>query len=608
MRLYPTVPLRSGETPASAMSRLALRHNLSLKSFALDMGVQFQAVVDGKAAAVEHVAALVGCPVELLVNAAIVRTDTTFMLRGQELHKSNLRRARITVCPRCVAEDLADGSGTWMPSGRVAWLLDPIRTCRQHRVAIIEVTNVDTSAPLHDFARRLGPSLEDFPRLANDAKTVEPSLLEHYLLDRLDGHPGPAWLDALPWHAAARTSEMIGAVQVFGRNVPIAALNDDQWRQAGAAGYEIVAGGENSVRDFLDHMRTCYPEAATDPTGPQAWFGRFHRWLTTMKLNAYDPVRAVVADYVRETVPVGPDDKLYGRQIVETRRLHSIRTASLECKLNPKRLRRYLAFAGIIPPDHGELTDDRVIFSASAAEPTLLRAKRAITQIEAETYLNAGRVHTKLLTKANIIKPFSSSGQEALRRHSYDRRDLDDFLSALSARAQVMPVQSDPIYRIPEAARRARCSAVEIVNSILDGELKWVGRIANESGFMSILVDVTEVRQLVRGDYGDMLPLTIVGALLKTTSHVVSALIRLRILPSGSATNPINRCPYTAVKADDLKAFQAEFGSLHVLARERGLSIGSMKEALTKLGIKPAFSKPAVPATFYRRSDVPKRL
>lgn len=609
MRIFPTVPLRGDETPASLVSRLALRHNQpSIRSFSLDMGVPFQAIVDGEADAVEHLARLAGCPVEPLMNAAIARTGVAFKLRGQEMRKTTLRRARVLVCPRCIAQDLADDPRPWMASGRVDWLLDPIRTCRHHAVALIEVAKVDAPTLLHDFARCVAPSLPEIQRLAADARGVPPSPLERYLLDRLDGRERPNWLSALPWYAAAGTCEMIGAVELFGRKAPVKTLADDEWREAGAAGYEIASGGDAGIRAWLDQLRSSYPESRSDGTGPQAWFGRLHTWLTDVREDAYDPLRTIIRRLVGDMAPVGPEDTLYGRPIVEKRRLHSIRTAALETGLHPKRLRRILAATGTIPLNHRGLTDDRVIFPAPEAEAILTKARHAISERDAEAYLNAGRVHTKLLAQAGFITPFASSGQEALKDHAYDTRDLDDFLAALSARAETLEAHAEPIHRIPEAAKRANCGAGEIVKAILDGSLGWVGQIAGERGYMSILVDLVQVRDLVRGDHGDNITLTVVQSSLKTTFAVVDALVRSGILPSGRAISPINRCPYTAVKAVDLQAFQEKFGSLHEIARERGMHFAPLKRALSERGIEPAFGKPAVPATFYRRADIPHTL
>lgn len=608
MRIHPSVPHRVDETPASLVSRLAFLHRAeSVRVFSLDMGVPFQSVVDGHPGAMANLADLVGVPARQISDAAIVRSNGAFSIRGQDVVKPLLRRDRPAVCPRCLAEDLGEDAGPWMASCRVQWALHPVRTCQIHRVDLVEVQSADKIPP-HDFARLIEPMVGSIVRLAQEAGYAEPSSLEAYLLDRLDGSAGPDWLDALPWHAAAKACEMIGAVATLGREAPIKTMTNSQWREAGGVGFEIASKGASGIRAFFDTLRTTYPQGRSDPTGPQAWLGRIHTWLGDTRLPGFDPLRDIVVDMVAESSPVGLEDRLYGRPIVDRRRLHSIRTAALETGLHPKRLRRILAACGTIPLDHGAITDDRLLFSAPDAEATLLKAKHAISERDAESYLNAGRVQTKVLAKAGFIRPFVASGRAGLKDAAYDTRELDGFLARLTAKAETMMFHAEPIYRIPEAAKRTNCSSTEIVQAILEDRMEWVGRIDGEHGYMSVLVDVNEVRGLVRGDHGDRLPLANVQAALRTTFGVVDALIRTGLLPSERVISPLNRCPYTAVCQRDLDAFLRTYGSLHDLARERGMHFAPLKRALTDRGIGPAFGKPAVPATFYRRSDIPANL
>lgn len=529
-------------------------------------------------------------------------------MRGHNLAKPILRRARTYICPRCLTEDLQDSAEPWMASGRVQWLLDPIRTCRLHRVALVEVASAEGPSLLGDFARLVAPIIDRVRSMAEDAVERLPSALEDYLHDRLDGSAGPVWLDALPWHVAARTCEVIGAVATLGRKAPIQTMTDDQWREAGEVGFSVAAAGPDGIRAFLDDLRATYPENHVDPSGPQAWFGRLHTWLASSQTNGLDPLRDIMIDMVRDTAPVGPEDRLFGRPIVEERRFHSLRTAALETGLHPKRLRRILAACGTIPSDHRALTDDRLIFSAPEAAATLEKAKHAITEVEAQVYLNAGRVHTRLLVKAGLIVPFAAAGQESMKDNGFDTRDLNEFLARLTAKAKAVPVPADLMYRIPEAAKRTNCSAMEIVRAILDDRMEWVGQVAGESGYMSVLVDLNEVRGMFRGEHGDNLPLSHVQASLTTTFAVVDRLVRTGILPSQEAISPLNRCPYIAVQKDDLSAFIETYGSLHELARERGVHFLPFKKALMARGIEPAFGKPIIPATFYRRADIPPEL
>lgn len=207
------------------------------------MGVPFQSVIDGEQEGLARVAELVDAPVDQLERASIVRCDGQLSLRGQKLAKPMMRRARTLVCPCCLAEDVQETPYPWMASGRFQWLIDAIHSCRVHGVALVEVSVTHSPSLLNDFARLVSPSLDEIRAMADDADALASSPLEDYLLDRLDGGDGPAWLDALPGTPPRKTRQMLGAVAVFGTDASIKTMRDDQWHEAGAAGYEIASAG-----------------------------------------------------------------------------------------------------------------------------------------------------------------------------------------------------------------------------------------------------------------------------------------------------------------------------------------------------------------------------
>jgi hypothetical protein len=79
---------------------------------------------------------------------------------------------------------------------------------------------------------------------------------------------------------------------------------------------------------------------------------------------------------------------------------------------------------------------------------------------------------------------------------------------------------------IPDAAKQCCCGSGEVVGLILDGKLDRKWRLASERGYMSVLVDVDEVRSLVRGpEHGGLTAMEIKDK-LSISSKVVAALIK----------------------------------------------------------------------------------
>jgi hypothetical protein len=160
--------------------------------------------------------------------------------------------------------------------------------------------------------------------------------------------------------------------------------------------------------------------------------------------------------------------------------------------------------------------------------------------------------------------------------------DLDAFLDRLLASAKPVKAAKAGQVNIPEAARLAFCMSEEVVRLILDGKLVRKWRLRGELGYMSVLVDIEEVRALVRGpDHGGKL---IAGGQLKTETVI----------------NPVNRCPTVVVPAEEVERFEREFVSLFALAKRQGRHFRAVKKELEAAGIEPALDPKKIGATFYR--------
>jgi hypothetical protein len=554
-------------------------------------------------------AQLAGADEDLLARNAVVRDGVMYKIRGQALNKGATLLTYIRLCPRCAAEDIkTSGRRPGLAvQNRVAWQIASIRTCPVHNVALVNLGVVSKTNEIHDFAGFIETNEEILTNL--DEVERQPSALELYLHGRLDGaSTALPFLDSLDFHAAAKLCEMIGAVVIGGRDVKVKAFSDDEWRKAGGAGFAIVKDGEPAIRTFLSDLQASfdYKRAATE--GPQAVFGAFYKWLA---FSAKDEPFAAVLDIVRrhviETTPMGPGDELFG-QPVERRILHSIYTASREFQAHPKRLRKILAAKGLLPADHAGKADNHVLFDAEAAQALYdSGAVDGLSLKELETYSGAGRVQAKLLADSGFLKPVFGRGDisDASGALAFARKDVDNFLAQLLNGAQPVADLGEGQFDIPAAAKRANCSAAEIIRLILARKLAWVGRLTTREKYMAILVDVDEVKTETR----NLPPLDGLTArqaekTLHYASPVVRALIDHNILATEDRVNPVNRCPVKIIKIEEIDRFRATYVSLVELAAERGMHPTLIKRFLDEDGIKPALGKAIFQATFYRRSQL----
>lgn len=360
--LDPIIPLEPGECPVAFVSRLAhVNFAHSMREFCRDLGLSFRGIVNGCVNALTRVAELTETPVAALMRNAIRDDGGNLTVRGEQLVRANLRCSRVHVCPQCLIADIAASPlrADRAIYGRLVWRIAAVRTCPVHKLALVEIAQANV-ATMCDFSLLVRTMIDDLGRLAALAAKRPISGLERYIFARLDAAPSHAgWLDALELHAAIKVCEVFGAVAMFGRKQNLKTLSSDDWYAAGSKGFDIAAAGEPGIRAFLAEMHGTYKESRVPNEGAHARFGRLYDWVASVADDsAYATVRDLVRCCIVETMPLGPGDELFGEP-VRMRRLHSVRTASLETGMHPKPLRRILVATGIIPAGQDGLHDHR---------------------------------------------------------------------------------------------------------------------------------------------------------------------------------------------------------------------------------------------------------
>ncbi len=608
--LYPTLPIGVDETPTSFVSRLARLHNIkSASTIATDLGINYRQLIDGDCEHLRRLSQLSAASRDALAENAIHRSGNYWNLRRQVLLKTSMLRTSLRLCPACIAQDI---SGKAKPDqwafGRSVWQLASIRTCETHSLAIVSPISVKAEVYSHDFAGIIGPHASEIADKPEFRRPLRQTDFERYLLARLSSNPSTtsAWLDGLDFGATARACEVIGAVRLRGLQTKMKHMSDEDWHAAGQAGFEILSGGETSLRSWLAGLEETFPYTRSGTESAQAIFGDFYKWLNFQARDAvFDPIRDVLRQHIVETMPVAAGEVVLGEKI-EQRRIHSVHTAAREAGIHPKRLRKILEAHGLVSPQSREANDNRVRFFADAAAAAIDEQMDAIPLRAVSDYINADRVHTQLLAENRFIKATLGYDEGALAR--YSKRELDRFLLQLTRNSA--PVEQAPAgtYSIPAAAKRANCSAAEIVKLLLDGKLDRTSQLTAVHGYLSVLVNLDEVKSHVHGAALPGLTARDIEKQLRFSSRVVAALIKHGQLHTKTLIHPINRCPVRIVEFEELSTFEATYVHLHELARQRKQHFRLIKKELTKALVAPALDPETYHATFYRRVDAERAL
>ena len=266
-----------GESATSLASRLAWRNGAPrLITLCSDLGIDHRGLTNGAEAEIHRVAELAAQdPAPLLFWTPRLVEPGWFQLGQERIKFTALSRTRTWACPLCLAECPAD---TPLHTGHPgAWQLESIRSCARHGCAQVPMPTAPSNKDVFDFARiveRYAP--------AASAHVAEPHMaLEHYLIARIASeNPGSGWLDGLPLHVAAQTSENLGILMTLGPDARRSEITDLQWIEAGAVGYRILAEGPDALHQLLADMKRGYINDAgryrtrnrhyEAPVGPQA--------------------------------------------------------------------------------------------------------------------------------------------------------------------------------------------------------------------------------------------------------------------------------------------------------------------------------------------------
>ncbi|CAO4139796.1 TniQ protein [Methylorubrum thiocyanatum] len=606
-RLRPTLAHVAGETPTSFVSRLAQLHlscEPSARYFCADMGLSFGDLVKGRPEALAALADLSGADPAKLTSDAFRRLGDGHVFRGEPFPGQSLLRTALRFCPACLLEDCSKLSRPeTMAHGRAIWSIASIRTCPDHGMGFVEIERPTCPSKAHDFAHLLKPLLPDLEDLAERVPRRPASGLETYALDRLAGRIGLSpWLDGLPLHVGMAICESIGMVDRYGREVRANTLTQAEWVDAGESGFGIASLGVAGIQAFMDGLIRTYPYSRSATEGPQAVLGRWFKFLAFGAPHKnFDVVRDLVVDFMIQRMPFGPGETILGRP-VERRVLHSVRSASLEMQVHPKRLSKILHAAGVLSTEQMELPYGNATFDAAAAATTLADAVDGLFMTEVGPYIGAGRVQTKLLVDASIIEPMFPKQPDL--DHLFRRRDLDAFLDRLLADAVPVDEADADMADIQKAVKRVCCSTIEIVRLVLDRKLAWVGRRTGEQGFAALLVRVSEIRFLMRGSMEGWLTARTIETTMRTTTKVVRNLMERGYLKAEVIVSPLNRCPVTVVSQTSFDEFRSEYATLFEEMETTGIHFREIKRRLTALGLEPSIEREVVGAAFYRRSDL----
>lgn len=576
-----SVDLISGETPASFAARLGRKNGSEYATdFCMDRGFRLQDVADGRAEALSSLALLGGESCEDLGRFAVKRIgETQYSVAGQALEKRWIQRSRLRFCPHCVAADLADKALHGVAL-RAQWHVPFVRTCHHHHVPILELDKICHVRGPHDFTGRLVDLGVRPDKLLRKESDRLPSPLELYLMDRITGSDYEPWLDSLPFNAVAMASEALGLMLAFGDEKQIGALSPGERIQAGAAGFEVVRAGEQSVRDCLAGLH----RKGGSPTWFQRrFYGYFFLWLEASHSSLYAPIKKIMRDHIVHTYPIEDGEIVLGEPC-ERRRVYSITTLKKATGIEPKKLKHILHANGLLgkDPKTGKF-EQNVLFKADDVDPIVAPFRGSICQLAARRRLNAPRAQFDVLLKAGFIEPIPGGSDV---RPSYDPAKIDEFISQMLKGAVPVDDSNDRYVDIQTACRKTVSGAAEIVDLIMTGRLDFVGYRPDQNGYAALRIDPDEVAKRMRLTAPKGYMKHELRELLGVNDPTIRHLNETGFLPVVKSRHPVSRKSISIVTYQAMAVFLENYVPAKLMAEVWNIHVRSIGNGLIQRGGK----------------------
>ena len=481
-----TVAHFADEPAFSLLARLAERNFCTADEFCYDMGIVWDAVLAGVPNSVRQVADLSGAPADLLMLTTPRHLDARrTMLHGMVLNRARISGKEIQCCLECLAEWSDEGvsPASAAPPLHVEWLHELSFVCPRHGQWLSPLPKADHLCVPTDFKEK--PAGNDLRRGVRAAHQATP--YDFWLASRLRGQVGSTWLDRFDFQAAIDVCDLLGRSLVRETFPQLRDMTRADRHKAISTAFDILSKGEDAFRATLFDMQRA---GGAPNDGPSRRFGVLYRNLDRyLTGQAYEPFRVILRDHIFQTWPIAPGQPILG-QALETRRLHSVVTASSETGVARDRLRAMLAANGFVAPRGQGTFAAWELFDASEAEDFLARASRAVTLKEIQTLLNMSKSQIDTLRAAGFLKPaFEGEGFAPL----WDPDEAQSFLSGFLNGAVPVADGDQEWEQLSAAGLRLRVPPGEILHMRLDGRLSRLGRLAGAEGYRSLAVNITEL-------------------------------------------------------------------------------------------------------------------
>ncbi|MCL7466747.1 TniQ family protein [Phaeovulum sp. NW3] len=608
MQIFPALPYRSDETVLSWAARLAAFHTGGrLVPFLHDIGIKPNDLSAGGPDAVRHLCEKVGQDLEPVRRNVIARIATRHFALRDETFSAEFTTGVITrFCPACLAcDNLDDRSPHIARSHRLIWTLRPVHICPDHKILMLERRGDKWDDFLHELADLVPETRAQLLNLAGQAPGTEPSELQSYVLARLDGASGPAWLDRQPIEQAVKATEMLGAVIAFGTEAKAADLGPMDWVHAAKQAWPYVRDGEDGLRRAFCELQEAAKGHGRDWLRRKGVFGMLYAWLSAGKLRK-DPgsIRDVLRAHIVETMDVGPGETLLG-EVVTQPRISSVITLAKTYHVHELTLRDVLVSRNLLDADAAFTPCSELLVDAGQGRLVAEAINCAIPVTQAGSFLNATRPMVSTLVEIGALTQLKLDGEPRGKlSRSIDRRQMVAFLDRIEAKITgVVDAVPAGMTDISGLLERSRITNEKLFRLLLTGRLRRLLRLKDVPGIKGLVLDPREFST------ADQLPmpgmsLEMARLTLGLSEAAIRAITKDRSGGAFLKSDDIGGAHEKWIWPEAMTEFRKRYVFAHRFKLEFKCERSTVRSRLESVGAKPVVEPRKLGATLYVRDEV----
>ena len=500
----------------------------------------------------------------------------TTLFRGEVFGSRALRSPVVRGCPVCLQEDAAahPDDPLAVMAMRGHWQLREVTICLHHRHPLVPLWEEHDPVKRLDIQTQLGRIVD--PILDGSLRQPEltPSAYDIWLDHRLETGEDPTWLSRHTLYAATAFCRLLGGELLRPRDIGYRQAEVDL-RAAQAAGFEHARQGEAAIRQALEELAVTASRALVE--APTAFGWLFVKLSHDYRdLREFDIFRDILREVILSVWPVAAGEFLLGREVSE-RRLHSVRTASLETGVGEVALEQFLTEAGAFSSGDDRPRSRRT-FPANTYATLLAEVASLVTAISLAQAMGATRAEVEALIRGGVLTPRTQNASIRLKWRIQDALALNAELQAL---AVPIPSGGQGWERLQAASARAHMPVGDIISAIRTGELQ-VGRVAADEGYHGFSVRKSSVDRWrkARADHAmravDALPGVMSAAEFARSIGLrdkrrFQALIEASHAEALETVHPVTRRMQLRMTEAQIASFHEKFLTLTSMQAETGL-------------------------------------